>query len=612
MAHTIQNESSHQKKTEMNHFIAVTLKPKGPNTTVVPGSFHGESEYQPQEYDPKSPKNSPNPFPPFHDQVLYQRRDRELAIPLKKPSLLFFPALALLLMALGWLGWWTLEKRTLLALVEDNPPSIRLADVQRRIQVEGDPLNSRIYLARTLLDGELDASYLSELPPESQEQAAAQSLENIQLARSLAEGVLEKRSDSWIAHMVLGGSIFLERWRTGNPALVQDRVDWERPLSRARELAPSREDPIRWLAMAYLLTWDDREDQLRPEVEEVLIRAFTDTPTLQRLLPAWLTIENDPQLAYRLLPPKASTWRAVSSFWVSAGHFDHLAEAEGLRRQALVLESEAHHEEAAARLAGGDLKGARDLYLKVTTQLVPSMEHAAAFSRAVLDSPPGIASQATQRAHNDWLNWARPLLALGQTPLSPTVIGRLIPQSGRLVPAEKALFALASGDDVLADRYVRAAPDLWSEAWIPYYQLKAQRAVGIGAEEQGRETLKSAHRGIRQTLVYRRLLGGDQQGFSESLGKFPATGWRWRGATAFQEVSLGFEASGLTLEFLQGTLKNGAMVEIQWDGQSIGLFGLSSLSPLSLDFHPSPGDHLITFTHLRGDSVRPGGMTVEP
>ncbi len=548
----------------------------------------------------------------FHDRILYQRHDRELAIPLKKPSLLIVPALVLLLVALAWFGWWTLEKKELLALLEDHPPTVRLAEVHRRIRVEGDPLNSRIVLARALLDGELDASYLADLPPDRQEQAAARSLENIQIARTLAQEILEHRPDSWIAHMVLGGSVFLERWRTGDNALFREREDWEKPLTRARELAPAREDPVRWLAMAYLLTWDDAGEASAPQVEEVLVRAFRDPLTLKRLLPAWLSLEKDLQKAYRMLPPQANTWQTVSQFWEVAGRFDHQAEAEKRRRQALARESEIHHEEAAARLSGGDLKGARELYLKITTQLVPSMEHQAAFSKAVLNSPPGIASQPTQKAHGNWLTWARPLLTLGQTPLNPTVIARLIPQSGRLKPAEKAFFALASGDEAVADRYVRGAPDLWSEAWVPYYQLKAQRVIGKEDEETLRNTLQTAHRSIRQTLGYRLLQHKNDPSIWDNRTRFPATGWRWRGSTAFQEIPLSYDATSLTLEFLEGTLGNGALVEIQWDGQTLALAGLTTLAPLSLDLQAAPGDHLITFNYLRGDSVRPGELTIEP
>ncbi len=496
----------------------------------------------------------------------------------------------------------------------------RQPDVALAARNDPDSWRARLTVARALLAEAFDPQPFGRLPQREGIEEASKVGERLEIARDLALRAWRERPAAWQAPMIAGGATYRLWSMRGDPRVVRERRSWENPIRAAARLAPGEEEPPRLLAWARLEVWPALGEQERRETREWLRVAFADARTFELLAPLWLAVAGSRAEAYALVPARPDAWALVSRIHARERTWESYCASEERRVEVLRSDLDERLDEAAARLAGGDLAGARQQALAVLAMAPRDRQFAPVASRALDSLPAGVI--AADRGAEHWLRWAMDGAACGRERLKPAHVARLLNISNNLAPPERALAHVAAGELASAEQVERRAEDVNLEPWSPYFAAKALLLASRRDHEGARAASGGLHRtwrGSPAELDIRRAIAEAGASASEvasarsalaALGPvWPATDWRWRGAFARLDIVTHGAPKGLEIA-LDVVPADGAVVRVALDGGTIRVAPVVPGSSLVVSPPREPGRHLLEFVTEEGGRVMPGAVTV--
>jgi hypothetical protein len=527
--------------------------------------------------------------------------------------------LALALLAGARYGGLRAEQRAQVARLEGIGFSLdpRMGrELAREPELEG----VRLRAARAVLAGEMaHAASLAPEEPEGRQEMLASSERLAEAARQAGE-VLAERPGSWEAALVLGAATYLSRSLARDSTLFTSAADWEAPLQAARRMAPAKREPTRFLAAAYLEIWPALSPPKRELTRELVAEMFRDPEDLKLLLIPWLAAV-DRRQAFAVIPPDPQAWEQVQRFYADRGDWPGFSEAR--RRWDRTLWTRLHERlaDADARLARGDVRNARVLYLEVAEQARPDARYRNLLEAALTRCPPGPVGSQTAERLTPRLDWAVERCLLAECPLSSAALKRLANLAGDQDPPQKALAFLVAGDPQKALLLERRSETLWSEPWAPYLIVKARAMTDRRRLAEAQEALGLVHPSWWQRPTYwlarldfARVSGrlGEAAKAEEKLRGFTrhgwaATDWTWRQGRARVELLVEGPARGIELG-LDEVPAAGAVVELRLDGAALGIFPVAPDRALALTVALSPGLHVFELESVGGGRVLPGAV----
>ncbi|MFZ5786829.1 MAG: hypothetical protein ACOY3Y_10340, partial [Acidobacteriota bacterium] len=378
--------------------------------------------------------------------------------------------------------------------IERRQPNVALT-----ARNDPDPWRARLTVARALLAEAFDPEPFGRLPLREGVEEASRAGERLEAARDIALRAWRERPAAWQAPMIAGGATYRLWSMRGDPRVVRERRSWEDPIRAAARLAPGEEEPPRLLAWARLEIWPALEAAERRETREWLRVAFDDARTFELLAPLWLAVAGDRDEAFALVPSRSEAWALVSRIHARERKWDAYCASEERRLEVLRRDLDERLEEAAARLAGGDLAGARQQAFAVLAMAPRDRQFSALASRALDTLPAGVVANGGGAEH--WLRWAMEGAAYGRGRLKPAHVARLLNISESLTRAESALAHLAAGELARAEQVERRAEDINLEPWSPYFAAKAYLLASRGDAEGARAAAARLHRSWRGSPV---------------------------------------------------------------------------------------------------------------
>ncbi|MEM9291317.1 MAG: hypothetical protein AAGD01_06535 [Acidobacteriota bacterium] len=497
----------------------------------------------------------------------------------------------------------------LLAEDENLAPALRQAP---------SPARAQLRLARWLVADALERA-ANDQPPLPQ---------RLLDAEALARRAGDNLPRSWEAPMLEGAAIYLHRAAERDPALFLSAQDWRSPLEEAVRRAPTRGEPARFLAAAYLEVWPALAEIDRERARELLRQALMD-PHWQRILTVpWLERASSRSEALELLPPNPPAWReAMGHYAQQRDRRGIIAAHEGLRR-AQRQEAESWMEEGLQRLEGGDLRRARSRLLAAAVAIPADGAHTSLVEEALQRAPAGPKVSAFAAGLQSHLNWAVERALLDQPTLPPAVISRLRFASGPLPPPQQTAALLAADQIVEAERGLRRAEGQARQAeWATAHLLYTRAQLARGDLQGAREAMAWVHGSARNEAVYwqlRQQLGlalADEADLALSARRLSTFGSSPRPGSSWQPIELDSSRRGwaltlwaaepideLRIEILQAPGRgsaaelwiDGAFFETHWvrPGRELRLRLDSPLEAQAL--------HRITLLPLFGAPITPG------
>ena len=518
--------------------------------------------------------------------------------------------LILTLSALVTLAQWRENRAELQDLLSEPATEERRA-VIRRVGFERTPHHAKLIVARTLVHEALTFA-------EPNRTAAAAQLPR---ARELAVEVLREQPNSWQASMFLGAATYLHWSLTSDRRLYTEAARWELPLTKAMNEARGKPEPRRFLATAYLETWDALSQEKRELAQGLLEEAFRDDPmAFDRLAPAWVEVGGEDAL--EILPDRSAVWRVLERTYAAAKDWQSYRRAHFRRLDALEAELTVDLDEADQRLRLGDLRRGRAMCLAVVAAAPRDGRFAPLVTRSLELYPPGIHGLRSTESLAEWLDWALELSAVSVDPFSPRVLSRLTDAIGDLEPPVGALAALIAGDAYSTSRYEKLAESKRGKDWASYLVAKASRwsspdelaAAGRALEEVHRSFQGSAQYWLARQRIAR--ANGDLVDLAQADSKvselrkreWDALEWRWRGRRATLRLlpSLTAPVSAVLTIEINKAPPEGAVVGLYWNGTQIDLRTARSRSSIELRLDVEPKAHLLELRALAGGEVYPG------
>ena len=509
------------------------------------------------------------------------------------------------------------QHRDVVKLLAETGLPARQPDVARAAATDPDPVRGRLSVARALLAEAFDYRSFATLPPREAAEAAARVNERLELAREVAAGALAVRPSAWQAAMILGGATYRLWSSRGDPRVFSQRKVWEGPLLTAARLAPGEDEPLRFLAVAWLEVWPTLTTAERNDALINLRRAFQDPETFDRCAEPWLEAAADRDETFALVPDESRAWSLLEGLYNRKAQWDGLCAARQRRDRALERELQTRVGEVNAHLRGGDVWGARSLAMGVVTEAPVELRFRDSVEAAIALCPPGPVS--SREPVRRWLTWAGEGFVRGQTRLSPGAVARLAASAGELQASEAALAELVAGNLVQAEVIERRNEALKTEAWAPYWIAKARV---LAAEQRGGEAaavLARVHRDSRTTVpaVEARLAVAQASGDAAEIAaahaelaaiaatSWPATAWQWRGPVARLDLLGAADAPGLAVS-LDVVPTAGAAVRVSMDGSTVALAPVSPDAMLHVATRVPRGPHLLEVETIAGERVMPG------
>jgi hypothetical protein len=492
--------------------------------------------------------------------------------------------------------------------------------VGRELAREPEREGVRLRAARALLAGEMArAASLDPETPEDRQEMLASSRRLAGAAQEAGE-VLERRPGSWEAAMVLGAATYLSRSLARDSTLFTSAADWEEPLQAARRMAPAKREPTRFLAAAYLEIWPALSKPKRELTRELVARMFREPEDLRLLLHPWLAAV-DRREAFSVIPPDPQAWEEVQRFYAGRGDWQAFSEARRRWDHALWTRLHERLAEADARLARGDVRAARLLYLEVAGQTRPDARYRDLLAAALSRCPPGPVGAQTAELLTPRLDWVVERCLLAECPLPPTALKRLANLAGDQAPPQEALAFLVAGDLRHALNLERRTESLWSEPWAAYLVAKARTMTERRRIAEAQEALDLVHLSWWKRPPYwlaRRELAqvagrlGESAKAEEKLRGFArrawdAIDWTWHQGRARLEILADGAARGFEVDFAE-VPQSGAVVELRLDGAALGTFPATPDRPLSLALQLRPGFHVLEIESVGGGRVLPGAV----
>ena len=539
------------------------------------------------------------------------------SVRLLRPTLILVLA-GLAFSALATYRDWRADRSALLKEARELGLDERNPEAFRSVFFEDSSDESRLLLARMLIYDVLDDKNRSDEMTEA-EQAAR--LHHLERSRQLAEEVLQRRPASWRALMFLGASTYLERSTSHDRRLVTEAAEWEEPLLQATQLAQGMAEPRRFLVSAYLEVWRNLSAEKRGQTLDLLRGLLqTDRNARERLLPAWLAVARSRDEAFEPIPDDPHAWTSVARHYVTVGRWNDARAAFQRRFDAIEAELSALLSEAEERLRLGDFYYGRSRLLQVVKTAPIDRRFAPYVDQALQQYPAGLHGLRDVQPLRDWLRWSLELSRHGRPPLERIVLGRLAAAAGELERPVAALAALEAGEVDRAEQIERMTDHLEQEAWTPYLLAKAAWHRERGELTQASSILSRVGRRGRNTAPYwleaNRLASARsdlpdleetrQELEAHRAESWEASAWKYRGERLFAEILVGREAPGLELRISE--VIRGGLLQVQWDGDTLGIFALERPRSLRLSLPVEPGLHLLELRTLAGRQPVPGGF----
>jgi hypothetical protein len=509
------------------------------------------------------------------------------------------------------------KHRAVIELLADTGLATRQPEAARAVATDPDPVRARLAIARALLAEAIDYHSFSALPPREAAETAGRISERLELAREIAAETLVKRPSAWQAAMILGGATYRLWSSHGDPRTFSQPTTWEAPLRTAASLAPGEDEPLRFLAVAWLEIWPTMTVAERKETLPALHRAFQDPATFARCAGLWFAAAADRDDAFRLVPEDPRAWSVVENLYASKAEWDGFCAARERREAALEHELRGQIAGVAEHIRGGDPSGARSLAGGVLAAAPVELAFRDIAGSALALSPPG--PMASPNALRRWLIWADEGLVRGQVRLPPEAVARLASAAGDLPPAEAALSQLAAGNLAQAEVIERRNEVPGTEAWAPYWVAKARVLASRHDANEAAAALARVNRNWRSavpTLEARLAVAGAARNAAElaevradvaafASASWPATSWRWRGPVARLDLLSAAAAPGFFIGFDQ-VPASGAVAEVRLDAATVACAPVRSGERIRVAVPVTQGPHLLELESVVGGRVVPG------
>jgi hypothetical protein len=509
------------------------------------------------------------------------------------------------------------RQHAVLELLADTGLSTRQPEAARAAVTDPDPVRARLAIARALLAEAIDYRSFSALPPREAAEAAARVNERLELAREIAAETLVKRPNAWQAAMILGGATYRLWSSRGDPRIFSERTAWEAPLRTAASLAPGEDEPLRFLAVAWLEIWPALTARDRNETLPTLRRAFQDPETFARCAELWFAAAPDREDAFELVPEDSRAWSVVESLYARKMDWTGFCAARQRRDAALERELRGRVAEVAEHIRGGDPTGARSLAVGVLTAAPVELAFGDIAGSALALCPPG--PMGRPDAFHRWLIWAGEGFVRGQARLPSEAVARLAAAAGELPPAEAALSQLASGNLAQAEVIERRNEAPVTEAWAPYWIAKARVLATRHEATEATDALARVNRSWRGavlTIEARLAVAQAAQNSAELAGvradlgalasaAWPATAWRWHGSVARLDLLAATAAPGFSIGFDE-VPPSGAVAQVRLDAATVAVTPVRNGEKVRVAVPIEAGPHLLELESVVGGRVMPG------
>lgn len=486
---------------------------------------------------------------------------------------------------------------------------------------EPDPEGVRLQAARAVLAAELDPARRQGIPPA---QAARETGERMAVVARAAREVLARRPASWEAALVAGAATYLGWSQARDPRLFTAYRQWEAPLETALRLAPSKREPARFLAAAYLEIWPALSPRKRGIARGLLTEVFRRSEDLGRMIDPWLDTAADRREAFTVLPDDPAAWERVEQAYAARGDLPGFAAARQRREASLLARLRRDLLEADRLRDAGRPEEARALYLAVAGGARPEARYQDLLEKALERCPPGPVDSATAARLAPHLARALDRCLFASCELKPASLKRLAHFVRDPAPDQVALASLFAGDPQRASLYERRAEGLGTEPWAPYLITKARALAARGRVDEAREALALVHPSWQGRPLFWQAraevdrAAGDPGGVADAQARlaglarrtWTAPDWTWSRSTARLEMMIAAPAAGLAVA-LDQVPANGALVGLRLDGAAVGSFTVRPLAgaPAALRVAAPLGRglHVLEFEALNGGGL-PGAV----
>ena len=489
---------------------------------------------------------------------------------------------------------------------------------------EPDPETVRLRAARAMLAAELDPARHQGIPAA---RAARESAERMAATARTGREILARRPASWEAAWIQGAATYLGWSQTRDPRLFTAYRQWEEPLETALRLAPAKRETVRFLAAAYLETWQALSPRKRQIARGLLAELFQDPDDLGRLLDPWLDTAADRREAFSVLPDDPAAWKRVADAFVQRGDLQGYSAAR-LREEKSLLAALHRDLLEADRLRGdGRLDEARGLYLGVIIRARPEARYLGLLERALERCPPGPVDRWTAERLAPHVARALDRCLFAGCELNAAALKRLTRFARDLQPPEEALAALFADGPSRAAVYERHSEGLGGEPWAPYLIAKARILASRGQVEEAQGALERVYSSWQQRPLYWQAradvarAAADAGATAEAQARlaeaarraWPATEWTWHRGVARLEMLAGQPAAGVAVT-IDSMPEQGALVELRLDGAAVGAFPVhpaAGAAPvLAVKAPLGRGLHVLELESLNGGQVLPGATAL--
>ena len=532
-------------------------------------------------------------------------------------------AVAMAVLAVHQAATLRAHHRGVVKLLAETGLAVRQPEVARAAAMDPDPVRGRLAVARALLAEAFDYGAFGALPPREAAEAAAGINDRLDIARTIAAETLAARPSAWQAAMILGGATYRLWSSRGDPRVFGDRTAWEEPLLAAARLAPGENEPLRFLAVAWLEIWPTLRSVERSDALPTMRRAFQDPTTFVHCAELWLSAAPDRAAAFELVPDDSRAWSVLEGLYAGKAEWDGFCATRLRRDQALERELRQRVVEAGEHLRGGDRSGARSLAVGVVTTAPVELRFRGSVEAALALCPPGpVGAQEPVRL---WLAWAVEGFVRGQTRLSPAAVARLAAFAGELPAGEAALAELAAGNLAQAEVVERRSEMPRTEAWAPFWLAKARVLTERGKAAEAAAALSRVHRSWRETVpaVEARMAVARARGDATEVASataalaaaaptsWPATAWQWRGPVARLDLLAATDAASFSV-IPDVVPTAGAAVRVTLDGATVAAAPVRPEGRLVVEARVARGPHLLAFETAAGGRVVPGIVELIP
>jgi hypothetical protein len=527
-------------------------------------------------------------------------------------------AIALALVAVSEYRDLRASRVTAFAWLEDAGVTLDASALSR----EPDPDGVRLQAARAVLAAELDPARSQGISPG---QAARETAERMAVTARTAREVLARRPASWEAALVAGAATYLGWSQARDPRLFTAYRQWEAPLETALRLAPSKREPARFLAVAYLEIWPAVSPRKREIARGLLAEVFRQSEDLDRLIDPWLDTAADRREAFAVLPDDPAAWERVERAYAARGDLSGFAAARQRREASLLARLRRDLLTADLLRDEGRLDEARALYLSVAEGARPEARYLDLLAKALERCPPGPVNRATAGRLAPHLARALDRCLFASCELQPVALKRLAHFVRDPAPAQAALASLFAGDLSRASLYERRTEGLGTEPWAPYLVTKARALAARGRVDEAREALALVHLSWQGRPLFWQAqaevarAAGDPGGAAAAQARldglarrtWTAPDWTWSQGTARLEMMTAAPAAGFTV-MLDQVPANGSLVGLRLDGAAVGDFTVRPLAgappALRVAAPLGRGLHVLEFEALNGGQVLPGAV----